>query len=210
MLGLGPLTGGRVDSPRRSSGWREYRFFHWHLEFPHLFDAPESTTRSTTRSATGWYGGFDVMLGNPPWEHTELKEQEFFAVREPSIAAAAGAKRKKRISALPEDNPALYVDDEDRSVDRRLRHFAANSGRFPLCGRGRIKTDAFSPSWGGTSWGRTDARTDSPNGHRNGCDDTVLLPGSGRASSLVSLFDFENRKPLFDGVDRRVKFCLLT
>src|SRR5690606_41304263 len=24
---------------------------------------------------TGWYGGFDVVLGNPPWEHTEIKER---------------------------------------------------------------------------------------------------------------------------------------
>ena len=29
-------------------------------------------------------------------------------------------------------------------------------------------------------------------------------------ASLVSLYDFENRKPLFEGVDSRFKFCLLT
>lgn len=28
--------------------------------------------------------------------------------------------------------------------------------------------------------------------------------------TLVSLFDFENRRPLFEGVDSRYKFCLLT
>ncbi len=31
-------------------------------------------------------GGFDVVLGNPPWERIKLQEQEFFAAREPEIA----------------------------------------------------------------------------------------------------------------------------
>ncbi|MDP9438448.1 MAG: N-6 DNA methylase, partial [Actinomycetota bacterium] len=39
-----------------------YNFFHWHLAFPNVFDSGA--------------GGFDVVLGNPPWEQTELKEQE--------------------------------------------------------------------------------------------------------------------------------------
>ncbi|MFM8484698.1 MAG: Eco57I restriction-modification methylase domain-containing protein, partial [Bacteroidota bacterium] len=47
-----------------------YHFFHWPLEFPDVFAQ----------------GGFDVMLGNPPWEIVELKEQEFFANRDHSIA----------------------------------------------------------------------------------------------------------------------------
>ncbi len=33
----------------------QYRFFHWHLEFPTMFDADGN-------------GGFDSILGNPPWE----------------------------------------------------------------------------------------------------------------------------------------------
>jgi len=35
---------------------RQYQFFHWHLAFPEVFGN----------------GGFDCVLGNPPWEHTEL------------------------------------------------------------------------------------------------------------------------------------------
>ena len=34
---------------------RQYRFFHWHLAFPQVFD----------------HGGFDCILGNPPWERVE-------------------------------------------------------------------------------------------------------------------------------------------
>jgi hypothetical protein len=36
-------------------------------------------------------GGFDVVLGNPPWERIKLQEQEFFASREAEIAQAPNA-----------------------------------------------------------------------------------------------------------------------
>ena len=65
-----------------------YRWFHWHLEFPHIFP-----TSADIDPATGWSGGFDCVIGNPPWEHVELKEQEWFASRVPAIAEAAGAAR---------------------------------------------------------------------------------------------------------------------
>ncbi len=51
------------------------RAFHWPLEFPDIMAA----------------GGFDVVLGNPPWERIKLQEQEFFAAREPEIAEAPNA-----------------------------------------------------------------------------------------------------------------------
>ena len=194
----------------------EYRFFHWHLEVPHLFPterpASEEVRAHTVNDVTGWYGGFDAVLGNPPWEHIELKEQEFFAVREPSIATAAGAKRKKLISALPEDNPALYVDYEDskRLIDG-LRHFAADSGRFPLCGRGRIKTDPVFAELGRHILG-PDGRFGLivPTGIATDATTQYFFRDLVERGSLVSLFDFENAKPLFDGVHRSFKFCLLT
>lgn len=195
----------------------EYRFFHWHLEFPRLFPTEKPTSDRSGRDhsindVTGWYGGFDAVLGNPPWEHIELKEQEFFAVRGPSIAAAAGAKRKKLISALPDDNPTLYVDYEDskRRIDG-LRHFAANSGRFPLCGRGRIKTDPVFAELGRHILG-PDGRFGLilPTGIATDATTQYFFRDLVERGALASLFDFENRKPLFDGVDSRFKFCLLT
>ena len=195
----------------------EYRFLHWHLEFPHLFptERPTSGGRDeahTINDVTGWYGGFDAVLGNPPWEHIELKEQEFFAVREPSIAVAAGAKRKKLISALPVDNPALYVDyEESKRLIDGLRHFAADSGRFPLCGRGRIKTDPVFAELGRHLLG-PDGRFGLilPTGIATDATTQYFFRDLVERGSLASLFDFENRKPLFDGVDSRFKFCLLT
>ena len=39
----------------------EYRWFHWHLEFPDVFEGDQANP------STGWFGGFDVIVGNPPF-----------------------------------------------------------------------------------------------------------------------------------------------
>ena len=44
-------------------------------------------------------GGFDVVLGNPPWERIKLQEQEFFASRDPEIAEAPNAAARGRLIA---------------------------------------------------------------------------------------------------------------
>src|SRR5262249_54316454 len=73
----------------------QYQFFHWHLAFPEVFAK----------------GGFDVVLGNPPWERIKLQEQEFFASRSGEIATVANAAaRKKLIAMLPETDPTLWSD----------------------------------------------------------------------------------------------------
>ncbi|WP_206661965.1 Eco57I restriction-modification methylase domain-containing protein [Propioniciclava tarda] len=184
----------------------EYRFFHWHLEFPHLFRPAASA------DGPGWRGGFDVVLGNPPWELIELKEQEFFAVRAPEIGAASGARRKRLIDGLPQTNPALAAEytSAKRHIDA-TRHFLANSGRYPLCGRGRVKTDPVFAELGRhllASRGRFGLVL--PTGIATDATTQYFFKDLVQRANLVSLYDFENRKPLFEGVDSRFKFCLLT
>lgn len=41
---------------------RQYRFFHWHLEFPGIFTVPDDGSADT---GTGWTGGFSCVVGNP-------------------------------------------------------------------------------------------------------------------------------------------------
>ena len=43
----------------------EYRFFHWHLAFPEVL-APAAND-VIPADGPGWSGGFDVVLGNPPF-----------------------------------------------------------------------------------------------------------------------------------------------
>ncbi|NEE01150.1 Eco57I restriction-modification methylase domain-containing protein [Phytoactinopolyspora halotolerans] len=184
----------------------QYRFLHWHIEFPDIFDVEGEL------GPDGWSGGFSCVLGNPPWEHTELKEQEFFAARDPEIASATGAKRKQLINDLVQGDPALW--EEFVAAKRRedgVRAFTRTSGRYELTGRGRINTYAI--------FAEADRSLIDPAGRLG-----VILP-TGIATdattqyffrdlvetaSLASLFDFENAKPVFAGVHRSFKFCLLT
>jgi len=82
----------------------EKHFFHWCLEFPEVFEQ----------------GGFDCVLGNPPWERIKLQEKEFFASRSVEIANAANkAAREKLIQELPRKNPELA---SSKSVTPKLKH----------------------------------------------------------------------------------------
>ena len=58
-----------------------YRFFHWHLAFPDVFSLP-APAESASNPATGWNGGFSVVLGNPPWvrQETLKTDKKFFAM----------------------------------------------------------------------------------------------------------------------------------
>jgi type I restriction-modification system DNA methylase subunit len=44
----------------------QYQFFHWHLAFPDVFRVPGKDEEAENEQA-GWSGGFDVVLGNPPY-----------------------------------------------------------------------------------------------------------------------------------------------
>ena len=173
------------------------RFFHWPLEFPDVF-------------ANG--GGFDVVLGNPPWEAIRPEEQSFFRVHDPDIASLAGATRKRAIDLLPGANPSLARawDDYKHGVAASSA-FARESARFPLGSHGVVNTYAVF-----TELAR---RLLAPNG-RSGMivptglatdhNTRALFQNLVHSKSLVSLYDFENREAIFTGVHRSYKFCLLT
>lgn len=190
----------------------QYQFFHWHLAFPDVFRLPSNKERLENELA-GWNGGFDVVLGNPPWERIKLQEKEWFAQQRPEIANALNANaRKQTINELAKTDEALYVafkDDVRKAAGKS--HFARKSGRYPLCGRGDINTYAI--------FAETNRMLMSERG-RVGCivpsgiatDDTTKYFFSDliKSDSLASLYDFENRERLFPEVHRSYKFCLLT
>lgn len=187
----------------------EYRFFHWHLEFPEIFGDPASTDE---KGPDGWPRGFSCMVGNPPWEHVELKEQEYFAAQAPEIANASGAKRKKMIKELPLTDPFLAEKFElDKRIIDGQRHFYSVSGRFPFTGRGRIKTDSvFAELFRNLSAPSGRVGVIVPTGIATDHTTQHFFKDLVETESIVALFDFENAAPIFHGVHRSYKFCLLT
>jgi Eco57I restriction-modification methylase len=131
---------------------RDYRFFHWHLEFPHIFP----TSGSDANPETGWAGGFSCVVGNPPWERVKIQEKEYFAARHEGIAGARNAaERKRRIAALKHSpdrvDRALFAAfaQELRRADG-VSALLRNSGRYPLTGKGDINTYAVFAETGRT------------------------------------------------------------
>lgn len=186
----------------------QYRFFHWHLEFPEVFGDPGAPGVGPD----GWPGGFTCLLGNPPWEHIELKEQEYFQSRAPEIAEAAGAKRKRMINQLPHTDPPLaaaYARDK-RHIDA-LRAFTSDSGRYPLTGRGRVKTDTvFAELWRALTHPNGRSGVIVPTGIATDATTQYFFKDLVTTGALAALYDFENRAAIFPDVDSRMKFCLLT
>ncbi|WP_246284049.1 Eco57I restriction-modification methylase domain-containing protein [Gordonia asplenii] len=192
----------------------EYRFFHWHLEFPHLFPTDVAGVGSDSlNDATGWAGGFSVVLGNPPWERVKLQEQEFFAARDTEIATAPNAAARKRLIAkLPTTNAPLYhaFAAEKRRAEG-ISHILRNSGRYPLTGRGDINTYAvFAETDRNLLTGDGRLGVILPTGIATDATTQYFFKDLVERGSIASLYDFENSRPLFDGVHRSFKFCLLT
>ena len=175
---------------------RQYRFFHWHLQFPQVFTK----------------GGFDVVLGNPPWERVKLQEQEFFAERSPEIAKAVNAAaRKKLIAALPAEQPQLWQDWclASRKAEGES-HVLRQSGRYPLCGKGDVNTYALFAEHNRALLG--------PSGRAGfivppglATDDTTkaFFQDLTARNGLIALFEFENEEFLFPGIDHRVRFIVV-
>jgi hypothetical protein len=173
------------------------RFFHWPLEFPEVFAQ----------------GGFDVMLGNPPWERIKLQEKEFFATRDEEIAQAANkAARERLIKAVKTERPALY-----RAYAQALHeaeassNFIRASGRYPLTGQGDVNTySIFSELMLKNTAPHGRAGFIVPTGIATDNTNKDFFGALIEQNRLVSLFDFENRKKIFPAVDSRYKFSLLT
>jgi very-short-patch-repair endonuclease len=157
--------------------------------------------------------GFDVVIGNPPWERIKLQEQEFFASRDSEIANAPNAAaRKKRIAELQQKNPQLWQEYQQAlHAAESTSRFLRGSGFYPLTGRGDINTySVFAERMRALlrPGGRagiilpTGIATDDTNKH--------FFADLVERGELASLYDFENRKGIFLEVHRSYKFCLLT
>lgn len=188
-----------------------YRFLHPHLAFPQVFHIPEDG-EAPDDPDQGWSGGFDVIVGNPPWDTVELQERQWFSSRRPEIASAKTASERKRaIHRLEQEDPVLSAEWHDalREADG-TRSLLANSNRFPLCGRGRVNTYAVFAevmSGGVAATGRVGAVL--PLGIAT---DTITSPFFRQLverASLEAFYGFENERFIFEGIDHRVTFGLL-
>lgn len=189
----------------------QYQFFHWHLVFPDVFWQPKDNEIENVE--LGWNRGFDVVIGNPPWERIGLKEKEFFSEKNPDVAAAATAsERRKRIVQLESSDPLLFGRYlEELRKQEGISHFCRSSDRFPLCGYGRdINSSAVFSELAYKlidSSGRTGILV--PTATITDSTTKLFFQELMESQRIVSAFDFENRN-IFQVVHSSYKFCLLT
>ncbi|MEC3950249.1 N-6 DNA methylase [Sphingobium sp. HWE2-09] len=170
---------------------------HWPLAFPEVMIGR---------------GGFDVVLGNPPWEVMQLSEEEYFASRDPDIAALTGAQRKTAIANLAKSDPALFAAYElDKRASESVNEFARASGRFDLTARGKVNTYAlFAEHFLNLTRKGGSAGVIVPTGIATDATTAPFFGHLVKTQTLAGLTDFENSAPLFPGVHRSFKFCLLS
>lgn len=191
----------------------QYQFFHWHLAFPDVFRVPMGDEGPENEQA-GWSGGFDVVLGNPPWERVKLQEKEWFALYNPDIATSTNAAvREQLLNDLAISDAILFrtFKDAGRQADAES-HFVHSSGRYPLTGLGDINTYALFAETNRLimgSAGRVGCIVQSDIATSEACKEFFSAIMSHR--QLVSFYDFVNEEGLFPAVHRsHPHFCLLT
>lgn len=193
----------------------EYRFFHWHLEFPEVFQVGPG--QADAEGLEGWAGGFSCLVGNPPWERVKLQEQEFFAGRDPEIANAPNkAVREARIKELASSNnpvdQTLYTDYlQAKRQSEGESAILRTSGRYLLTGRGDVNTYAvFAEAFRTLTGPHGRSGVIVPTGIATDATTQHFFKDLVEKRSLVALYDFENRDRIFPDVYYRMKFCLLT
>jgi len=194
----------------------QYRFFHWHLEFPEVFRVPADG--AGVDPETGWAGGFDCVLGNPPWERIKLQEQEFFATRDEKIAKAANKAARDRLIKALADSPepaerALHAEfTAARRVAEGISHLLLDSGRYPLTGRGDVNTySVFAETASCVIGPHGRFGLVLPTGIATDATTAPFFSSLVRSGRLASFLDFENEAFILSrAVHHSVRFALLT
>lgn len=106
---------------------QEVNPFHWELEFPEVFFTAAGERREDA--------GFDVIVGNPPWEGVTFKAAEFYGRFDPSYAFLRTKTDKARRQA--ELDPHLDVKEARVAADtaiEALKAFIKTSGTYRMLG----------------------------------------------------------------------------
>jgi len=173
-------------------------FFNWHIEFPDVFTKEKN--------------GFDCILTNPPWETLDFKEREFFlGTNQEIFDAPTQAIRRELILNLIKKNPEHHKQYVDAWFSmKKMAHFVCTSGLYELSAQGTLNTYALFTE---RCW-----KLISPKGYVGIIVPTGIITNYYMQdlfhsfvenNSIISLFDFENRKGIFD-IHRMFRFCLLS
>lgn len=171
-------------------------------QMPHLF--PEVFLREN--------GGFDAVVGNPPWEKVKIDEQRWWGMRLPGVRALPKNEKERAIKAYRESQPELNKQYEDDLEFIALLRKSMQHDAFPGIGSGGDLDLANVFAW--RNWQLL--RDHGAFGivlPRNALSAAALIPWRRTILSLgafTSVVFASNRKEwLFTGVDERQSVCFV-
>jgi hypothetical protein len=159
--------------------------------------------------------GFDVVLGNPPWERIKLQEQEHF-VDVPAIGKAPNkAERQKVIDAWRSGTPAqrarIAEFEQAKQRAEAESRFVRAAGRYPLTAVGDVNTYAlFAELDRGLVNAGGRAGIIVPTGIATDNTTKDFFGNLVDKRTLAQLLGFENEAFIFAEVHHAFKFCALT
>ncbi len=200
---LDEMWQGAMDIARREN------FLHWEVAFPGVWRRWQDNHPE---------GGFDAVIGNPPWDRIKLQEVEWFATRSAELALApTAAARRNAIGKLRDDGDPL-ADEFDAAKSRAdtLGRLVRTSGHYPLLGGGDINLYSLFVERA-TRLLKPDGMMGllTPSGiyaDKTAANFFKTVTGSKR---VAGIYDFENRRQVsnlasfFPDVHSRFKFCVL-
>lgn len=191
---------------------RIYSFFHWHLEFPEIFQVRETVNRHDT-SVPGWKGGFSCVLGNPPWDTLSPDEKEFFSTYDPAIRAMKKDERQAAVAELLESPVVQERWAQHRRDLYALVHFLKRSGRYSLFSKGNLGKGDFNVYRMFVESALTLARPEgaaaqvTPSGIYNGANAQAIRAELFEHWNLDFMLGFINTgEQWFDGADATMRF----
>ena len=217
LLSKGPDGVDAADPVRQHTLWPEFTemwgaagevagregFLHWEAAFPGVWQDWQDDQPT---------GGFDAVIGNPPWDQIEQPEVEWFALRDDEIALApTGARRKALIKQRIQSGNELALAYQDvKQNAKSMRAFVKECGAFPMLSGGRVNLyslfveramNLIKP--GGIVGLLT------PSGIYADKTAARFFQSVSTSGRVGGLFDFENRKIFFPDVHASFKFCAL-
>ena len=96
--------------------------FHFPIAFPQVFLRERS--------------GFDVLLGNPPWEKLHVEEHEFWARYLEGLRGFSQTKREKIIPDMRDNRPDLVALFAQEAEEARVQREIILKGPYPGIGSG--------------------------------------------------------------------------
>lgn len=172
----------------------QYNFFHFHLEFPEVFEN----------------GGFDCLLGNPPWEQIQLEEEEFFTGKSNDIADTKNAaKRSVKIENLKTENPALFKEFKV-AVDNsnKIANFIKLSGAFSYSTFGWLNTYlVFTEKYNQILSKKGFCGIIIPSGILSDKNSMPLFHNLLKERKIFEAIDYVNSRGIFPSIHKSTKFC---